>query len=44
MMSIRRFGSDVLGRINDHNIQKLDHLLPWNFIRCAAVQLAELRP
>ena len=23
--------ADVLARINDHNIQKLDQLLPWNW-------------
>ena len=23
--------ADVLTRINDHNIQKLDQLLPWNW-------------
>jgi hypothetical protein len=23
--------ADVLARINDHNIQKLDELLPWNW-------------
>jgi transposase len=23
--------TDVLARINDHNIQKLDQLLPWNW-------------
>ena len=23
--------ADVLGRINDHNIQTLDQLLPWNW-------------
>src|SRR3982075_3073848 len=23
--------ADVLGRINDHRIQKLDELLPWNW-------------
>jgi hypothetical protein len=26
----------VLERINDHNIQKLDHLLPWNWKSSAA--------
>jgi transposase len=28
--------ADVLARINDHNIQKLDELLPWNWKRAAA--------
>jgi hypothetical protein len=23
--------ADVLARVNDHNIQKLDQLLPWNW-------------
>jgi transposase len=23
--------ADVIARINDHNIQKLDQLLPWNW-------------
>jgi hypothetical protein len=31
--------SDVLARINDHNIQKLDELLPWNW-KMAAAKLA----
>jgi transposase len=28
--------ADVLARINDHNIQKLDQLLPWNWKRAVA--------
>ena len=28
--------ADVLTRINDHNIQKLDQLLPWNWKATAA--------
>jgi len=28
--------ADVLARINDHNIQKLDQLLPWNWKTTAA--------
>jgi transposase len=28
--------ADVLARINDHNIQKLDRLLPWNWKRVVA--------
>jgi transposase len=31
--------ADVLARINDHNIQKLDELLPWNW-KTAAAKLA----
>jgi transposase len=31
--------ADVLARINDHNIQKLDALLPWNW-KTAAAKLA----
>lgn len=31
--------ADVLARINDHNIQKLDQLLPWNW-KAAQVSLA----
>jgi len=31
--------ADVLARINDHNIQKLDQLLPWNWVR-TSVSLA----
>jgi transposase len=31
--------ADVLGRINDHTIQKLDQLLPWNW-KTAAAKLA----
>jgi transposase len=31
--------ADVLARINDHNIQRLDQLLPWNW-KTAAVKLA----
>jgi hypothetical protein len=31
--------ADVLARINDHNIHKLDQLLPWNW-KMAAAQLA----
>ncbi len=31
--------ADVLARINDHNIQNLDQLLPWNW-KAAATKLA----
>jgi transposase len=31
--------ADVLARINDHNIQKLDQLLPWNW-KTATAKLA----
>ena len=31
--------ADVLARINDHNIQRLDQLLPWNW-KTAAAKLA----
>jgi hypothetical protein len=31
--------ADVLARINDHNIQKLDQLLPWNW-KAASGKLA----
>ena len=31
--------ADVLGRINDHNIQNLDQLLPWNW-KATAKRLA----
>jgi hypothetical protein len=31
--------ADVLGRIADHNSQRLDQLLPWNW-KTAAQQLA----
>jgi transposase len=31
--------ADVLARINDHNIQNLDQLLPWNW-KAASAQLA----
>jgi hypothetical protein len=31
--------ADVLGRINDHSIQDLDQLLPWNW-KPAAIRLA----
>jgi hypothetical protein len=31
--------ADVLARINDHNVQKLDALLPWNW-KTAAAKLA----
>jgi putative tryptophan/tyrosine transport system substrate-binding protein len=39
--------ADVLARINDHNIQKLDQLLPWNWKTTAAKLAASqsaLRP
>ena len=31
--------ADVLAHINDHNIQKLDELLPWNW-KTAAIKVA----
>jgi transposase len=31
--------ADVLARINDHNIHKLDQLLPWNW-KAAPAKLA----
>ncbi len=31
--------ADVLARINDHNIQTLDQLLPWNW-KAAQTRLA----
>jgi transposase len=31
--------ADVLARINDHNIHKLDQLLPWNW-KAALAKLA----
>jgi hypothetical protein len=32
--------ADVLGRINDHRIQKLDELLPWNWNNDRAILAA----
>jgi transposase len=32
--------ADVLGRINDHNVQRLDQLLPWNWNAAAAALTA----
>jgi transposase len=31
--------ADVLARINDHNVQRFDQLLPWNW-KTAAANLA----
>jgi transposase len=31
--------ADVLARINDHNLQSLDQLLPWNW-KAASAKLA----
>jgi hypothetical protein len=34
--STRRLGSEVLSRITDHKITRIDELLPWRYAAIAA--------